>query len=306
MSYRKISVIALIMGLILIGITGCGKKREIKKIGFDKKIVLPVKVEEGVIRIAVSAMISPKETFGYYRQILDYMGEKIGKKVELVQRKTYAEVNELLKQEKIEAAFVCSGPYVAGKKDFGMELLVAPQIYGKTVYYSYIIVHRDSPIKGFKELEGKTFGFTDPLSHTGKLVPAYELTKIGKTPESYFAKYLYTYSHDNSIEAVADKIVDGAAVDHLIFEYLNAANHKYTSLTKVVERIGPFGIPPFVVHPKLDPELKNKIKEVLLNMHQDEKGKKILKGLSIDRFVVVKDSMYDSVREVERGVKGRK
>ncbi|MBU1600080.1 phosphate/phosphite/phosphonate ABC transporter substrate-binding protein [bacterium] len=290
---------SVVVSLVLIGIMGCGKKEEVKKVDFNKRVEIPVKVEEEEIRIAVSAMISPKEIFSYYQQILDYIGDKLGRKVKLVQRKTYAEVNELMRKGELEAAFVCSGPYVEGKKEFGMELLVAPQSHGEAVYYSYIIVHKDSPIKSIEGLKGKTFAFTDPYSNTGKLVPTYELAKMGKTPDSYFAKYIFTHSHDNSIEAVAEKIVDGAAVDHLIFEYLKATNPKYTSLTKIVKKLGPFGMPPFVVRPGLSPLLKNQIKEILLKMHQDEKGKNILKGIFIDRFVVVDDHLYDSVRQMQ-------
>ena len=39
----------------------------------------------------------------------------------------------------MDMAFVCSMPYVYGKAHAGMELLVAPQVRGKLVYYSYII-----------------------------------------------------------------------------------------------------------------------------------------------------------------------
>jgi phosphonate transport system substrate-binding protein len=287
-----------VIGLILIGITGCGEKREIKKVNLKKKIDLPAKKEE-VIRIAISAMISPKNTLNYYKQILDYIGKNLGKEVILVQRKTYAEVNDLMKNGKLEAAFVCSGPYVAGKKAFGMEFLVAPQVHGETIYYSYIIVHKESSIKTFKELQGRSFAFTDPFSNTGKLVPTYELAKLGKTPESYFSKYIFTRSHDNSIEAVAEKLVDGAAVDSLIWEYIQATYPKYTSKTKIIEKFGPFGIPPVVVSPNIAPKLKNQMKEILLKMHQNTEGKEILKGIFIDRFVVIDDSAYDSVREME-------
>ncbi len=41
-------------------------------------------------------MVSPKETLELYRQLLTYLGQKTGKDLELVQRKTYGEVNELL------------------------------------------------------------------------------------------------------------------------------------------------------------------------------------------------------------------
>src|SRR3990172_1683382 len=54
------------------------------------------RVGEAPLRIAVAAMISPDETFGYYRDLLDYIGRKMGRSVELVQRDTYAEVNDLL------------------------------------------------------------------------------------------------------------------------------------------------------------------------------------------------------------------
>ena len=44
---------------------------------------------------AVAAMISPKETFGYYRQLLDYIGEKLGRDVQFIQRKTYGEIIDI-------------------------------------------------------------------------------------------------------------------------------------------------------------------------------------------------------------------
>ncbi|MBU1660271.1 MAG: hypothetical protein KKD28_02220 [Chloroflexi bacterium] len=52
--------------------------------------------DKAPLRIAVAAMISPKETFGYYRDLLDYIGLKMGRSVDLVQRDTYAEVNRLV------------------------------------------------------------------------------------------------------------------------------------------------------------------------------------------------------------------
>jgi len=41
-------------------------------------------------------MVSPKETVVYYPQLLDYLAGKPGRDIELVQRKTYGEVNELI------------------------------------------------------------------------------------------------------------------------------------------------------------------------------------------------------------------
>jgi hypothetical protein len=46
--------------------------------------------------MAVAAMFSPKETFVCYRQLLDYIAGALGRDIQLIQRKTYGEINELL------------------------------------------------------------------------------------------------------------------------------------------------------------------------------------------------------------------
>jgi ABC-type phosphate/phosphonate transport system substrate-binding protein len=53
-----------------------------------------------------------------------------------------------------------------------------------------------------------------------------------------------------------------------------------------------------VVRPDLDSGLKTKLKAILLNMHQEKEGMAILKEMSIDRFIEVEDSLYDSIREI--------
>jgi phosphonate transport system substrate-binding protein len=39
-----------------------------------------------------------------------------------------------------------------------------------------------------------------------------------------------------------------------------------------------------------------------LSVHEDEKGKQILKGMMIDKFVVIDDSAYNSIREMKKWV----
>ena len=89
-------------------------------VDFGKTIAVARPGEESsdrpTLRVAVGAMISPKETFVYYRQLLDYLARHMDREVQLVQRKTYREVNELIGEGQIDLAFICSGPYVSGKE----------------------------------------------------------------------------------------------------------------------------------------------------------------------------------------------
>src|SRR3972149_6871440 len=130
------------------------------------------------LRIAVSAIISPDETLIYYQDMFDYFSMNLGVPVKLVQRKTYQEVNDLVRKNSVDAAFVCSLAYIEGKDQFGMELLAVPIVRGEPRYYSYIIVPEDSNINNLKELKGKTFAFSDPLSNSGKLSPEYIIAQM--------------------------------------------------------------------------------------------------------------------------------
>ncbi len=250
------------------------------------------------LKIAVSAMVSPEETFVYYEDLLDYISERTGRPVELVQRKTCAEINKLLKSQDIDTVFVCTGAYIDGHEKFGMELLVAPVVNGEPYYYSYIIVLDDSNATNLEDLRGKKFAFTDPMSNTGKLSPTYMLALINETPCSFFSGIIFTHSHDASIEAVVKGLVDGAAVDSLIWDYANSKNPEYTSKTKVIAKSQPYGIPPVVVHPDSKPEIKTELQDILLTMHNDPMGADILMNIGIDKFTIIDESIYDSVYEM--------
>jgi phosphonate transport system substrate-binding protein len=301
----KIFLSMLLVMVTSIGLCGCEKREEkIIILGRNKTAVEKPK-EERKVRIAVGGMVTPKEGVVYYRAFLRYIQDKIGQEIKYVDRESYAEINEMLKTGKLEAAFVCSGPYVDGKKHFGLELLVAPQAYGATVYYSYIIVAKDSAFQSFEELRGTRFAFTDPLSNTGKLVPTYMLAKINETPARFFNEVIFTKSHDKSIKAVAQGIVDGAAVDSLIWEYLNATNPEFTSKTRILKKSPPYAIPPVAVPKDLDPGLKDRMKQAFLNAHLDPKGQEILQKMKIDKFVEIRDRAYDSVREMQNWLKMR-
>jgi phosphonate transport system substrate-binding protein len=149
------------------------------------------------------------------------------------------------------------------------------------------------------DLKGKSFAFTDPLSNTGKQVPEYLLVKNGENPKTFFSKTVFTGAHDKSIQAVADNLVDGAAVDSLIWEYLNRIKPELTRKTRILLKSDPYAIPPFVVHPSLDPVLKGKLRTILMTAHTTPAGQALLDKMMTERFVAISDSAYNSVRELK-------
>ncbi|MGO9117967.1 MAG: phosphate/phosphite/phosphonate ABC transporter substrate-binding protein [Desulfomonilaceae bacterium] len=254
------------------------------------------------LRIAVGAMVSPKETLAYYQQLIDLIGAEVGKPVELVQRKTYKEINELLNRGEVDLAFLCSGPYAAAKDNAEFELIATPEIGGSHFYQAYLIVNERSPFNRLEDLKGRTFAFTDPDSNTGRLVPTYWLSEIGERPETFFREAIYTYSHDNSIEAVAKGMVDGASVDSMVWNYFSKHDPALTSSTRIIKKSDYYGIPPLVVSRKLPENIKIPVRELLFSLHTREDGKRILDQLMIDRFVEPRDTWYDSIRLMKKNM----
>ena len=295
----------LIFGLIAFMtmlISGCSRESDAVVVDFSKTVAVDRPIssepESEPLKVAVAAIISPKETFAYYRQLLDYIGHELGRDIQFIQRKTYGEINELLARSQLDMAFICSGPYVVGKEKHGFELLATPEVQKSHFYHSYLIVHKSSSARRLEDLRNQVFAFTDPDSNTGKLVPTYWLYEMGEQPETFFSKTIYTYSHDNAIMAVAKGLVDGAAVDGLIWEYYHRKNPVFTSETRIIRKSEPYGIPPLVASRSLPSEVKTKIRQALFDMHQDPNGKKIISELMIDRFVNPRDEWYDSIRNI--------
>lgn len=305
---RKIQRYCL-TGIILLGISiasGCEQEADIKQVrltptqeDYDR-----ARKSQERFRFAIGAVVSPERTFSTYNEFVRFVGQRLGQQHEMVQRKTYAEMNELLYMNNVDAGLICTGAYVDGHDKFGIEALVVPVCYGEPVYYSYIITPRDSLVQDFEQLRGKRFAFTDPLSNSGYFYPMYLLAAKNESPDSFFGEYIFTYSHDNSIKAVMEGLVDAAAVDSLIYDYDVAVEKEVVERTKIINKSPAFCINPVVVPANTDERFRRKLKTILLSMHQVPEGQEILERLKIEKFIEVDDSQYDFSREMRRIVQG--
>jgi phosphonate transport system substrate-binding protein len=183
-----------------------------------------------------------------------------------------------------------------------MELLAAPQVNGETIYQSWLIVPVNSPANSMADLRGKTFAFTDPWSNSGRMYPTAVVKELGETPETFFGRTFFTYSHDDAIRAVADAVADGAAIDSIVYQYAVAREPELGERTKIIHRSPDFGIPPVVTSPHLRPQARAELENIFLDIANDPAGQAALHVLDIDRFVLTGDQYYDSVRELEAEV----
>ncbi|MBL0712780.1 MAG: phosphate/phosphite/phosphonate ABC transporter substrate-binding protein [Desulfosarcina sp.] len=283
-------------------VIACSDAADFKTVDFSRRIPVAQPAEtpdsRSALRVAVGAMISPQRTFTYYVQLLNYIGRKTDRPVKMIQRKTYGEINTLLGNGRIDLAFICAGPYTSGKDQYGFKALAVPIVRGEPYYQAYLIVHRDSDYQHLDDLRGKVFAFTDPESNTGKLVPTFWLRQIEETPPTFFRRSIYSFSHDNSIMAVAEALVDGAAVHSQVWEYLNRKQPAQTEKTRIIKISQAFGNPPMVASGHLRAVTRERIQAVLLSMHRNTTGRSILDELLIERFTLPEEEWYRPIAKM--------
>ncbi|MDO8532224.1 MAG: phosphate/phosphite/phosphonate ABC transporter substrate-binding protein [Dehalococcoidia bacterium] len=257
------------------------------------------------MRFAIAAVLSPRATLENYQALASYLSTRLGRPIEIVQSKSYAETNALLRSGDVSLALVCSGAFVIGRRDFGMQPLVVPVVKGQTTYNSYLVVPSTSPVRTWEDLRHKTFAFTDPLSNSGRLVPVFVLSEMGETPERFFRDFIFTYSHDKSVQAVADGLVDGAAIDSLVYDSMVRQDPSMASRVKVVWKSPAYGINPVVVHPNISPDLRSSLEAIFLGMSADTEGRGVLARLGIDSFTAPDARAYDSIETMLRATAAR-
>lgn len=212
----------LVMGLGL-GLVGCAWSPSAPvagEVNFTLRQPLPTPAVQEVVplRLAVAAVLSPRGTVEGYEPLRAYLERRLGRPVELVQGRDYAQVNALLERGEVDVGVVCTSSYLI-EEERGVQALVVPQVEGRVTYQAVLLVPAASPARDLADLRGGVFAYTDPLSFTGRAVPLYWLLEMGADPRTFFARTFYTYSHDEAIAAVAEGVADGAAVDSLVYRF---------------------------------------------------------------------------------------
>jgi phosphonate transport system substrate-binding protein len=223
-----------------------------------------------------------------------YLEQRLGRQVIFVRRGNYGEINDLLQRDQLEFAWTCGYPYVRYKSR--LRLLAVPVFNGQPLYQSYLIVPRaDTRTRGYGDLQGKVFAYSDPNSNSGWLVPQYEMYVRGIDSTAYFRKFFFTWAHRKVVEAVAAGLADAGAVDGYVWETLALQHPELTSRTRVVYKSAWYGFPPFVARRSVARTDFEQLQQVLLNMNQDDQGRALLKRLNLDGFIAGSDAIFAGI-----------
>lgn len=145
-----------------------------------------------------------------------YTEEALGVPTKLFAPADYAGVIEGLVGGTLDMAWLGASSYAATylrNADAVEPVLVKINLDGSYGYHSIGFARVDSGITSLDDMEGKVFGFGDPNSTSGYLIPSIEIPqyKDGITMEAgqYFGDVVFTGGHEQTIVAVNNGDIDG-------------------------------------------------------------------------------------------------
>ena len=226
------------------------------------------------------------------------IGERLGRPVELVVGSSF----DQFEAGDADLGVICGLPYVwlADRHPAPVEPLAAPVLAGaryggRPVYYSDVIVRHDSPITSLEELEGRSWAYNEPASHSGYTVTLYSLVRLGARP-GFLGPVLQAGFHQRAIRLVADGTVDAAAIDSQVLAIELRDHPELADGLRVVGAFGPSTIQPVVAASRLPDRLKDQVRDLLVGLGDDPGVRAALDHGFIRRFAPVDDAAYDDIR----------
>lgn len=222
------------------------------------------------------------------------LSDAMERPIELVQRRTYAEVTGLLLTGALDAAWLCGFPYLQHAD--ALDLLAVPVWRGQPLYRSYLIVGEDVAAGGLADLRGATHAFSDPDSNSGYLVTASDLIAMGEHPETWFSRSIFTFGHRNVVRAVADGLVTSGSVDGYVWEALANVEPGLTGHTRIIGKSEWLGFPPVCARrDNVASEPVVAFQAALLTLSESDTGRAALAALQLDGFEVAPEGIFDGI-----------
>jgi phosphonate transport system substrate-binding protein len=237
-----------------------------------------------------------------YARIVAYVGRHLGRPTTLACGTSFA----AFQRGEIDAGFICGWPYVelTRCRDRGqqpaVELLAAPVLQGaryadRPIYFSDVIVHRDSAYQTFLDLRGCSWAYNDRDSQSGYNLTRYTLARLGET-RGFFGRVVEAGFHQEAIRMVASGVVNAAAIDSQVLAVELRDHPQLQDQVRVIDTFGPSTIQPVVVARRLPPPLKEALRAAFHTMGDEPTMRATLDAGFIARFVPIDDATYDDIR----------
>jgi len=254
------------------------------------------------LRIGLTAVILADQA-AFLARWAEYLSQRLDARVTFASRDQYQSVHDLLNNGQIDAAWTCGYPFVRFQSQ--LQLLAVPLYKGQPQYQSYLIrpLGGEVRVRGWGDMAGNVFAYSDPLSNSGWHVAQGEFAAAG-IAQNDLKRSFFAHGHRNVADAVASRLADAGSIDGYVWETMRMQGMPGAMQTEVIWKSRLHGFPPLVAASSTDPSRLEPLRRSLLAMANDEAGRALLKALNLDGFIAGQPGLFDSIRQLARSVPG--
>ena len=233
----------------------------------------------------------PKKHYKKLKSIVDFVANDM-KDLGIIRgsvliAKDNNEMIKYLKDGKVD--WVTETPFSAiiFTEEAGAEIILRRWKRGVPDYNCVFITRKDSDIKYIGDIIGKKIAFEDPGSTTAYLVPFSVLKKEGldlvelsfprERPPLDKVGYTFAHGEQNISTWVHEGLTDVGAYSNLDWENPNDTPESLKNNLKIIYQTKPFPRSVELVRKDLDSKINTRLKEILLNAHDNPDAKEALK-----------------------------
>ena len=239
-----------------------------------------------------------------YTPLADYLSGKIGLKIKLKVLARYGNIIDNFVSSGMDGAFFGSFTYALAHQKIGVEVLARPEGFdGVSTYYGYIFARADGGIRDIRDMKGKRFVFVDKATTAGYLLPlAYFKEQGVDNYRTYFKETYFAGTHEGAIQDVLDKKADIGSAKNTILDRMIAADPAIRRQLKIIAESPEVPENGLALRADLAASIKTALQNVLLNMHHDPAGSRILKTFGANKFILTTDKDYEPVFRYARTI----
>ncbi len=235
-----------------------------------------------------------------FEPLADYLSKHMGIPVKLSILSRYGNIIERIKVHELDGAFLGSFTGTLAISQLGVVPLARPvNLDGTSTYHGYIFVRKNSNIKTAADMEGKSLALVERATTAGYIFPLAWLKRQGiDNMDTYFKEYFFTGSHDAAIDAVLNGEADVGAAKNTIYERMKITKPRIDKELVILAdspRVPSNGL---CVRKELPEKYKIQLKSLLMGLHQDAEGTRVLEKLGAQRFVETNKEDYQPVLDL--------
>ncbi len=291
-----------IMGIMLaVALTGCASGNSKQEDAAKEKLVVQFVPTNNDGTMEAKA-----------KPFAEYLSKKLDRQVDVTLATDYSTIVEAMASGQVDIGIMPPAAYVQAKDMDAAEAILTSQLgdYDQetglplegqltNTFKGEILVRADSGLNELTDLKGKKIATLSPNSASGYIYPVAEMKDAGVDPTTE-ATLTTVNDIPSEITAVLNGQMDAAFVfegARNVFASSFADNDLFKDLKVLYLTEGDIPNDAIAVQPKMDDALKKEIKDVFLNMKDDEEGAEAMSLWGHQGYEEAADSAYDTIRE---------